>query len=81
MRSDSFYLISAYNMALIVYLVPLQSLVKFSVTITTDQLKVVPVQSDINVADIIRRDVYFVMYQLTRRDDTFFLATFTQSTD
>ena len=68
-------------MALIVYLVPLQSLVKFSVTIATYQLKVVPVQSDINVADIVRRDVYLVMYQLTRRDDTFFLATFTQSTD
>lgn len=62
MRSDSFYLIAPRDASLIVYLVPLQSLVKFSVTIATYQLKVVPVQSDINVADIVRRDVYFVMY-------------------
>ena len=74
-------LFSARNVSELVYLVPLQALVKFSVTITTYQLKIVPVQCDINVAYIVRRDVYFVMYQLTRPDDSFFTTTFTQSTD
>ena len=47
------------------------------VTVVADQLKVVPVQSDAWVVDVVLSEMYFVMYDLTGNKETILEATLT----
>lgn len=53
----------------------------FSVAITAKQLKVIKVQSDVRIIDVLRCEMNLVVNDLTRSDQTVRPTAFTQTTD